>query len=120
MLVSTPVTAVPVTAEPAAATESLAESDVTRAGVGDVELPEVDVAVPGRVEELMDLRTESSKTFVLDDGSYETELFAGPIHRSDGEDGWVDVSSVPVLVDGVWQAESVLGRVRSRRWRRGR
>lgn len=49
-----------------------------------------------RVEELIGLRTRSSKTYRLENGARETTVSAAPLHYRDADGSWVDVELVPV------------------------
>jgi hypothetical protein len=57
---------------------------------------------PAPQEELVDLRTESSRTFANDDGSYTTEMFPGPIHFKEAAGEWkqIDNTFVPTSEPG--------------------
>nr|WP_130650697.1 DUF6531 domain-containing protein [Egicoccus halophilus] len=67
--------------------------------VGESELP-ADTGMPAgeptpvvRVGELLEARTATSATFELSDGSFVTEIAAGPVHARDGSGGWVEIDT---------------------------
>lgn len=59
----------------------------------DWELTETETYVLG---EIADLRTETSKTFRMSDGSYMLTNYAQAVHYQDGEEGWLDYDNTLV------------------------
>jgi YD repeat-containing protein len=62
---------------------------------------------PTVVKELTELRTESSKTYLLSNGARQLEIYAAPIHFKDGKGSWqeIDTSLVPTS-DGGFASKS--------------
>ena len=64
---------------------------------------------PVPVEEMIDARTERSRTWLMSDGSYAVEVTMAPLHVPDSEGGWTPIDlSLDEADDGYAVAENAV------------
>lgn len=63
---------------------------------------------PSPVEELVEKRTEWTKSWLMADGSQAVQVVAAPLHVQDGAGGWIDIdASLTAQPDGYFVADTL-------------